>query len=108
MKWTGWSGLSRGVCGVARAPRISDTVLAMQQDHHHECLDCADVWLCLSDCVPLRFTLCVRCAEKRQQSPQATVRVIGLPPGTWCKDVAPPLLAETAETLRRFLRQRGT
>jgi hypothetical protein len=93
--------------GVAGAPRTFHTVPAMEQDHHHECLDCGDIWLCMSDCVPLRLTLCARCAERRQQNPQATVRVIGLPPGAWGKTVARPLLAETEESLRRFLRRRG-
>jgi hypothetical protein len=79
----------------------------MEQDHYHECLDCADIWLCVSDCVHLRLTLCGRCGERRQQNPPATVRVIGLPPGSWSKTVARPLLAETEETLRRFLRRRG-
>ena len=79
----------------------------MEQDHHHECLDCADVWLCVSECIPLRLTLCVRCAERRQQNPQATVRVIGLSPKTWGKTVARPLLAETEEALRRYLKRQG-
>ena len=92
---------------VARTARISHTILAMEQDHYHECLDCADVWLCVSDCVPLRLTLCGRCAERRQRRPEAPIRVIDLPPGTWSRSVARPLLAETEETLRQFLKRRG-
>jgi hypothetical protein len=95
------------VSGVARSARISRTILAMEQDHHHECLDCADVWLCVSDCVPLRLALCARCAERRQRSPRATIRVIDLPPGTWSRSVARPLLAGTEEILRQFLQRGG-
>lgn len=95
------------ISGVARTARISHTILAMEQDHYHECLDCADVWLCVSDCVPLRLTLCGRCAERRQRRPEATIRVIDLPPSTWSRSVARPLLAETEETLRQFLKRRG-
>ena len=79
----------------------------MEPDYHHECLDCEDVWLCVSECVPLRLTLCARCAERRRQNPQATARVIGLPQGAWCNTVARPLMAETEETLRRLLKRRG-
>ena len=46
---------SRGRHPGAVAPGVLSfyTGLAMEQDHHHECLDCGDVWLCVSDCVPL-------------------------------------------------------
>lgn len=89
-----------------RAVTIFYTGRAMEQDHHHECLDCGDTWFCLSDCLPLRLTLCVGCVERRRQNPQATARVIGLSPGAWSRTVAGPLMAETEETLRRFLKRR--
>jgi hypothetical protein len=111
----------RSECPLARARRVESVhgppalVLSqfrytrrMERDHYHECLDCRDVSLCVSDCVPLRLTLCARCAERRRQNPQATARVIGLPLGTWCKTVARPLMVETEETLRRLLRRRGS
>jgi hypothetical protein len=90
-------------------PRVGETILAhMAADHHHECIDCGDVWLCVSECLPLRLTLCGGCAEKRQQSRDTSPdRVIGLTPVAWGRMVAPHLLAETGEALRRRLRRRG-
>jgi hypothetical protein len=80
----------------------------MEQDHHHECLDCGDVWLCLSECLPLRLTLCARCAERRQQdASRKPARVIGLPGDAWSRTVAHHLMAEHEEAIRRRLRERG-
>lgn len=79
----------------------------MDADHHHECLDCGDTWLCVSECLPLRLTLCARCAEsRRQHTRRDPPRVIGLPPGLWCREVARYLMVEHGEALRRRLRRR--
>ena len=75
-------------------------------DHQHECLHCGDVWLCLSDCLPLRLTLCPGCAERRQSDPTSVIKVVALETDEWTGSLARVLMAETEENIRRILRRR--